>query len=179
MKATLVNEEWRPVAGYEGLYEVSNFGRVKSLNYNNTNCKKNLKPRFIKCGYKTIYLNKNNIQKGFLIHRLVYEAFYGTIPEGMQINHINEIKSDNSIWNLNLMTPKENSNWGTGTKRCTLKRLNGKMSKKVYQYNIDGEFVREWASTRECGRNGFHQSSVAACCRGEKLQYKGYIWKYK
>ena len=98
---------------------VSNKGRVKSLgrwiNYKNKGKRweeeKILKPKIEKSGYQRVGLWKNG-GKWYQVHRLVYEAFVGDIPKGMQVNHINEIKSDNRLENLNLMTPKENTNWG-------------------------------------------------------------------
>lgn len=68
-------------------------------------------------GYYHVLLHNNGVNKDYYIHRLVYYSFNGEIPEGMQINHINEIKNDNNINNLNLMTPKENTNWGNGIKK--------------------------------------------------------------
>lgn len=66
------------------------------------------------------------------------------------------------------------------TKKKISKTLtNGKYSKPVLQYTPDGELIREWPSTKEAGRNGFHFSNIAACCRGKRKYHKGYIWKYK
>lgn len=164
MKSTLIYEEWRPVKDYEGLYEVSNFGRVRSLKFGKVRILKLIK---IKIGYLYIGLYKDGRAKKFRVNRLVYEAFNGEIPDGMEVNHINEIKTDNSVWNLNLMTRKENNNYGKRTEKC---------SNPVLQLTLDGELVREWSSTQECGRNGFSQGCVSACCRGEFKQYKGFLW---
>lgn len=122
MRSTLIQEEWKPVRGYIGLYDASNFGRIRSLKFGKV---KILKP-FGKKDYLRIELNKDGKRKRYSVHRLVYEAFNGEIPEGMQVNHINEIKTDNSLWNLNLMTPKENSNYGTGIQRGVDKRRRNK-----------------------------------------------------
>ena len=59
------------------------------------------------------------------------------------------------------------------------KMRNDKRSKKVLQFTLDGEFVREWPSTAECGRNGYNEGHVAACCRGEEKSHKGFVWMYK
>ena len=73
---------------------------------------------------------------------------------------------------------QENNNYGTRNERISKAKINGKKSKKVLQFTLDGKFIREWPSTAECGRNGFAQSAVARCCRGELPHYKGFLWKY-
>lgn len=175
-------EYWKPVVGYEGLYEVSNWGRVKSMNYNHTGKEKILKPGTYKSGYLYVVLWKNNKQKHFLIHRLVAEAFL-EIPEELkqyigtvylQVNHKDENKKNNNVENLEFCDRTYNVNYGTRNERIALTK-----SKPVLQYDLERNFIREWPSTMECGRNGFNQGAVAACCRGELKTYKGFIWKYK
>jgi hypothetical protein len=114
-------EIWKPVIGYEGLYEVSNLGRVKSLKYLKIGKEKILKER-IHQGYNRVILFKNGIGKEHSVHRLVWNAFNGDIPKGLVINHLNEIKSDNRLCNLEMCTPKENSNYGTGKVRGAVNR---------------------------------------------------------
>lgn len=167
-------EIWKPVLGYIGLYEVSNYGRVRSLNYNHTGKIKILKLDKKKNGYLCAHLSKNGRTKNFLVHRLVWEAFNGKIPEDMQVNHINEIKTDNSLWNLNLMSCKENINWGTG-----IQRMKEKRSDSVLQLTPDGQLVKEWSSMNEAGRHGYRASAVCRCCRGKLKQYKGFLWVKK
>ncbi len=176
-------EEWRPVVGYEGLYEVSDQGRVRSLpKKGNHNILYYLKPALNKKGYLQVALIKGNNFNSYPVHRLVALAF---IPNDdpkhkTQVNHINEIKTDNRACNLNWMTPKENVNWGTGQYRAVQKRkLNGYYNQKeVIQMTLDGEFVKIWPSTSEAGRNGFQQTSVSKCCRGVRNKHKGFKWKY-
>lgn len=105
-------EIWRPVVGYEDYYQVSNYGRVKS-----SYCGRVLKPELTNDGYLRVELWKNHKGKKICVHYIVYTSFNGQIPDGMQINHINEIKSDNRPENLNVLTPKENINWGTHNER--------------------------------------------------------------
>lgn len=105
MKAVL--ETWRPVPGYEGLYDVSDLGAVRS-HYGG-------KVRYLKChkaenGYIQVALYKNGKGKGLLVHRIEWEAFHCPIPDGMQIDHINTIRDDNRLSNLRVVTSKENSN---------------------------------------------------------------------
>lgn len=130
----------------------------------------------------TLYDDNGKVTTG-LIHRFIYEAVYGPIPEGLDVNHINENKTDNRIENLNLMTRKENINFGTRTERASkaiAKALtNGVRSKPVGAFK-DGKLVMRFPSTMEAGRNGFDQGNVASCCRGVKgyKTYKGYEWRY-
>lgn len=105
-----MKEIWKAVLGYEGLYEVSDIGRVRSLNYHREGKVKNLKSVKDKKGYEVIGLLRYGRQKLFKVHRLVWESFNGPIPSGMQIDHINTVRDDNRLANLRVVTPKENSN---------------------------------------------------------------------
>ena len=174
-----MEEIWKDKKDYEGLYQVSNFGRIKSLNYNHTGKEKILKQYYDSNGYKIICLCKNNIKTTYLVHRLVAEAFIPNPNNLPQINHKDEDKTNNHVNNLEWCDAKYNHNYGTINERISKSQINGKRSKIVIQYNLDGTFVREWPSTMECGRNGYDQSSVADCCRGKLKTYRGFIWEYK
>ena len=192
-----MEEQWK-TAVYDGIvydnYQVSNLGRVKSLNYNHTGKERVLKPGKDTNGYSIVILSKNKETKLCLVHRLVAETFLPN-PEGKPyINH--KIEGDEGktmnmvIFNIDgsvnkekttieWVTPKENNDYGTHNERISKANTNGKLSKKVLQYTLDDEFVREWPSVAECGRNGFCQSSVAKCCRGEQKTHKGFRFMYE
>ena len=179
-------EYWKPILNYEGLYEVSNWGRVRSLDRwcSHRRGKQLKKGRILKLctnkgGYLYVYLWKNGKGKYFLVHRLVAEAFIPNPDNLPQVNHKDENKLNNNAENLEWCSAKYNSNFGTRNERIIVKNTNGKCSKKVLQYDLEGNFIREWQSTKECGRNGFNQGHVAECCRGERKTHKGFIWKYK
>lgn len=175
-----LGEEWRDIKGFEGLYRVSNLGRIKSLKRSYRVKEKILKPLINRNGYYQVDLCKQSIKKTYLVHRLVWEAFNGQIPENMQVNHINEIKSDNRLLNLNLMTAKENSNWGTRNERVSKKKINGKCSKPVLQFDLQDNFIKEYPSTKQAEREtGFNQGYITKCCNGKYKQAYGYKWKYK
>lgn len=177
MKSTLIQEEWRPVRGYEGLYDASNFGRVRSLDRYEVagNVKRFRKGRILKAvkrkdGYLQVDLCKDGKYKHFQIHRLVWSAFNGSIPEGYEINHIDERPWNNAVWNLSLMTHNENINYGKRTEKC---------SDIVLQLTLDEVLVKEWPSMREVERNGFDQGAVSNCCNGKRKTHKGFKWRKK
>lgn len=180
-----MEEIWKDVSGYEGLYQVSNYGRVKSQNYNKTKKERLLSQQQSK-GYMRVQLWHGGVCKFAQIHRIEYEAFYGPIPEGMQVNHINEDKTDNRLENLNLMTAKENINWGTCIVRRSKKRENTKayrcQAKPILQYDRNGRFIKEWPSQKEVQRVlGFSQRIISAVCRQlphHNTAYN-YVWRYK
>ena len=166
-------EIWKDILGYEGLYQVSNYGRVRSLNYNHTGKVKLLKSRVNKHGYNLVYLFKYKL-KGLQIHRLVAQAFIPNPLNLPQVNHKDENKLNNYVDNLEWCDAKYNVNYGNRNKKVA-----NKLSKTVLQFTLDGEFVKEWSSTMECSRNGFNQGSVAACCRGERKKHKNFKWCFK
>ena len=174
-------EIWKDIKGYEGLYQVSNLGRVKSLGNNKNRKEKILKACLNNNGYLQVNLFKNGKRKTEKVHRLVWKAFNGKIPKGLQVNRINEIKTDNRLENLNLMTCKENNNWGTGNeRRAKSQRNDKKRSKSVIQKNLHGEVIKIWPSAREIERQlGYNQGNISSCCRGKYTQAYGYLWQYE
>lgn len=171
-------EIWKDIKGYEGLYQVSNYGRVKSLNYRRTGKEQLMKPILNTNGYFCVWLyNKQN--KIYSIHRLVAEAFIPNPDNLPCVNHKDEDKTNNHVDNLEFCTYEYNQNYGTCRERIREKQLNHpNKSKKVYQYTIDCRFVKEWESINECGRNGFNIGGVYSCCRGKIKTYKGFKWSY-
>lgn len=171
-----MEEIWKDIEGYEGLYQVSNLGRVRSLRRNII-----FKNRIERSGYEGVYLYKNKGYKYFLIHRLVANAFISNPDNLPQVNHKDENKLNNCISNLEWCDCKYNQNYGTRGKRISQKQLNDKnKSKVVLQYTKDGCFIKEWKSTRDIQRNlGFCQSDISKCCRNIIKTVHSYIWKYK
>ena len=186
----MISEIWRTAVYddeiYEGLYKVSNLGRILSLNYRNTGKAELMNPFDNGRGYLQVLLYKNGKRKTCKVHRLVAETFLEN-PENLpEVNHKDENKKNNFVFlnedgtvnkeksNLEWKNHRDNLNHGTRNERIAKAK-----SKKVLQFSLSGELIREWDSTQECGRNGFNQGHVAACCRGEKPQYKGFRWEYE
>lgn len=179
MSSIMKEERWLPIEGYEGLYEVSSEGRVRSLNYNHTGETKILRPEMTGKGYLMICLWKDGKQKMFLVHRLVALTFVPNMFGLVEVNHINEVKTDNRADNLMWCDRKENQNWGTRNQRVSEKNTNGKCSKPVLQFTKSGEFIREWPSIHEITRVlGFPQGNISNCCLGQRKSASGFVWKF-
>lgn len=166
-----MEEAWKDIEGFEGLYQVSNKGRVKSLNYHNTKKEKILKP-IIGKGYKRVRLYKNKTSKLYAVHRLVANAFLPNQQNLPCVNHKDECRTNNVVSNLEWCTQKYNCNYGTGIERSSKAR-----SKQVGAFK-NCELVFTFSSTREAEIQGFKQGAVASCCRGERKTHKGYEWRY-
>ena len=179
---------------YEGLYQVSNWGRILSLNYKNTGKAELLTPVERKNGYSQVTLSKNKETKKCYIHRLVAETFLENPENKPCINHkiqgkkgktmnfvfFNEDGSvDEERTTIEWVTYEENNNYGGHNERISKAMTNGKLSKRVLQLSLTGDLIREWPSTMECGRNGFTQQSVAACCNGKLKSHKGFRFEYE
>ena len=176
------NEEWRDVAGYEGRYQVSSMGRVKSLKRKFIDkigreryvkeCI--LKPGSDRGGYLRVGLCADGKRKTFKVHRLVCEAFHENPGNKPQVNHINEDKADNRACNLEWATARENSNFGTRNERSAKA-----LSKSIGQYTRDGELVKIWPSTMEVQRQtGFSRGNISLAANGKLKQVYGFVWKY-
>lgn len=191
---TEIIEEWRtPIYDgepYEG-YKVSNFGKILSLNYNNTGKPDLMNPAEDTSGYLQVGLRKNGETNLCLVHRLVAQTFIPN-PENLpEVNHKDEDKTNNFVFlnedgsvdkeksNLEWKNHRDNCNHGTRNERIGKTSTNGKQSKKVLQLSLSGELIREWPSIHECGRNGFDFRNVSACCRGERKTAYGFRWEYK
>lgn len=168
-------EIWKPVVGYENLYEVSNFGRVKSLPRNSTvKYARILKSHTNRYGYLHVNLYKNNKRKDFLVHRLVAEAFIPNPDNLPVVNHKDENPSNNFSTNLEWCTYEYNINYGTSQQRKS-----HKLSKPVCQYTLDNELIKIWSSLTECkNKEGFNIGHIYECCRGIRKTHKGFKWSY-
>ena len=176
---------WKSIPGYEGLYEISNIGNVRSL----FRYKKTLKPHLTINGYQYVQLFKNKVGKNYYVHRLVAMAF---IPkeEGKEIvNHKDENKINNCVENLEWTSHIENCRWGTAIARRTQnldyskRKVNNAnqikaCSKPILQNTKNGEFVIARESASECAReNGWTISNIRRACSRKKGTAYGYLFK--
>ena len=188
-------EQWRTAVYdnvvYEGLYQVSNLGRIMSLNYRNTGKPGLMNPAEDTSGYLQVGLRKNGETNLCLVHRLVAQTFIPN-PENLpEVNHKDEDKTNNFVFlnedgsvdkeksNLEWKNHRDNCNHGTRNERIGKTSTNGKQSKKVLQLSLSGELIREWPSIHECGRNGFDFRNVSACCLGKRKTAYGFRWEYE
>ena len=176
-----MKEVFREIAGYEGLYEVSNLGNVRRVA--GKGCKEIRVLKLVKQsnGYLYVNLYKEGNRKMHRVHRLVAQAFLPNPNNLPEVNHIDEDKTNNKVCsgmvNLEWCDRKYNNNYGTGHQRSVETQ-----SKKPIQLTLDYVLVKEWESVMECGRNGFCISCISECCNNKYCSqgnvYKGYRWMF-
>lgn len=182
-------EEWRDVIGFEGIYKVSNIGRVMSLDRTIISNNGKLMPfvgRVLKYrtgsrGYPYLTLSSTNIRKTVKVHRLVAESFIPNPHSKPQVNHIDENKLNNKVSNLEWCSAKENCNHGTHNFRVSLNGRNSPTkSLSVFQFSLNGKFIKRWDSLCEIERQlGFLHSNISTCCYGVKKSMNGFIWCFE
>lgn len=185
-----MNEIWKDINGYEGIYQISSHGRIKSLLFKNgTVCKekeKLLRPTDNGRGYLLIRLCKEGVQKNFYIHRLVAEAFVEKIEGKNEINHIDGYKKNNNADNLEWCNRSGNlkHSYKLGT-HIPPKPLRGKygyshpMSKEVSQYDLNGTYVHTYGSASLASLiTGICCASIRKVAQGNQHTAGGYVWKY-
>ncbi len=171
-------EIWKPVVGYEGLYEVSNLGRVRTFHPKENNAI--LRPYRMKNGYLQLCLYKGKISCKKYVHRLVAEAFVENPDGKAQVNHIDENKENNASDNLTWTTSAENLAYGSRKeKQKTTFEQNGKLLKTVDCYSKNGELLRTYKSIKEAAAlTCTNQSAISQCCKGKQQSSGGYVWRY-
>lgn len=173
MKMIEMIEIWKDIKDYEGIYQVSNLGRVKSLpRKHNLNYKiRKLVPD--KDGYSTVVLYNNGSKcKNMKVHRLVAQAFIPNPNDYPQVNHIDEVKSNNHVDNLEWCSVKYNMTYGNHIDRLENMRV------KVLKLNNEGVVLKVYNKMIDVIEDGFVQSCVSRCCNGERKHHKGFIWRY-
>jgi hypothetical protein len=184
------------VKGYEGIYKVSNLGRIKSMtrlsDANMCISEKILNPWFHKKGYLSVGLSKQKKVKTHFVHRLVAEAFLCKKESSDQVNHIDGKKANNDTNNLEWCSASENiqhsyDKLGRRTNSEWMKLHNPmsgqtgdlcQNSKRAYQYAMTGEFLKEWGSCEEAERE-LGVKHVSCACRGDRRQVGGFLWSYE
>lgn len=182
-----MNEEWRDIKGYEGKYQVSNLGRVRSLNYHRENREEILSNIPNKEGYLQVSLYKNGKSKPFYIHKLVALYFIENPNNYKEVNHKDENKSNNKASNLEWCTREYNLNYGTRTQRVSekLKGSNHPSSRKIKCITTGREFncIKEAAEYYKLTDSQVNH--ITNCCRGKRksagkhpVTGEKLVWKY-
>ena len=161
-------EIWKKIDLCDGLYYVSSLGRIK--NSKNIILKQQPKDD----GYLYIKLPINSKRKKISMHRIVAITFLENKNNYPQVNHMDEVKTNNNVNNLEWCTGKYNSNYGTAQKRRAIKR-----SVAIIQMDINYNFIKEWQCVSDAERAGYRTGCISNCCVGRTFTHAGYRWKYK
>ena len=175
-------EIWKDIKDYEGIYQVSNLGNVRSLDRLDNRGRKTkgreLKKKKMSNGYEFVQLYKYNKFKNCSIHRLVAQAFLPNPSNLPQVNHKDENITNNRVENLEWCTNKYNTNYGTRNKR--LSELKNKYKQAVYSINIETKEIKEYESICDAHRQTkIDKRSIIHCCKGTRNLAGNYMWSYK
>ena len=180
-----MREEWVDIEGYKGKYQVSNYGRVKSVERTVRDnrgyrivAERIMKPRKSNRGYLQVGLYKDSKVKMCYVHRLVATAFCEN-PEGYkEVNHINEDKLDNKAENLEWCSHSYNNSYNGKAKKAG-KKTAEKLSKPIYSINKESGLITCWESIMEASRQtGISQGGICDCLKGRRNSAGGFYWYY-
>jgi hypothetical protein len=177
------SEEWKPIQGYESRYEISNKGRVRSLDFKDAwsrNRKgKVLIPSLDKRGYPRVSLSFNNKSKCFRIHRLVAGAFILNLHKKRTVNHIDGVKINNLVSNLEWATNSENLShaYRTGITVAPTGKEARSYKSPVEVLDMEGRYLYTVHGNKEMAEKGFDYRLVSAVTLGKRKSHKGHIFK--
>ena len=165
-------EIWRDIIGFEGKYEVSNKGSVKTLSYKRTGKERILSERIVG-GYNRVALYRNNKPENKYVHRLVAEHFIPNPNNLKEVNHIDGNKLNNCVENLEWVSAKQNST------HAVISKLRVLPTYKVIQKSISGQIIKQWNSVYEIANfYGYDSSMIYKCCENKLDTAYGFKWEY-
>ena len=180
--ADLGFEVWQDIPGYEGLYQVSTYGRVKSLDHYVSNNHRNglslkkgriLEPQKYK-GYRSICFSKDSVVRRFQIHRIVANVFIPNFNGYPIINHIDVNPSNNRVENLEWCTYSYNNNYDNAVSKRAVQLM-----KKIAMYDKNGNLLYEYDNSKEAGKDlGVSVGAIQKACTNRNKSCKGYVFKY-
>lgn len=169
-------EIWKDIKGYEGLYKVSNFGRIKSFYHNK---EKILILGSNSSGYAIVGLWKNGTEKFYSVHRIVAIHFIPNCQNKFEVNHIDGNKKNNNVENLEWVSKSENMKHAVNTGLLHIKHYVA-IPKEIEQFDLNNQFIKCWESCKQIvNALGFADSHIYDCCKNKRKTAYGYIWKYK
>ena len=169
-----MNEIWLPVVGYEGLYDVSNTGRVRSLNYNHKMIIRDLAQCKDRYGYLHCMLFRRDIGAKYpTVHSLVAEAFLGRRSAGMTVNHKDENKTNNNIDNLEYLSAIDNANYGTAKQRAHKHKR-----KRIVRIDKDGTEVVFEGRNIAASASNCNPGAISQAISGRYKTAGGFKWRY-
>ena len=189
-------EEWKDIDGYEGLYQISNYGRVYSVPRRGSKGGF-VSPSLGNSGYLQIHLCKGCKSKTIMVHRLVAKHFLTNENDYPEVNHKDECKTNNCAWNLEYCTREYNQNYGTAIKRAVkshnyaesakkaamnhdYKEVGKKQAKPVLQLSKGGEVIQRWESIQEvCRQKKYSTGNISAACNGKLKSAYGCVWRFE
>ena len=191
----MIEEIWKDIEGYEGIYQVSNLGRVRSLDRHiiKPHPKNGVPTKYFQRGriiithpgrneYIKVMLKNEGTKKNFMVHRLVAKSFVSGYFEGADVNHKDCNRMNNQADNLEWVTRIENLMYHTPNNETPMEQIHKSQRKPVIQMTIDGDFIREWPSIHSVHKElRIDSKSIKGCCDGLS-RYKhagGFRWKYK
>lgn len=194
-----MQESWKDIEGYEGLYQVSNTGKVKSIShkvkfrhFHRLIPERELRLATDKFGYKRVCLTVDNKKYTARVHRLVAIAFIPNSKNLPCVNHLDENKANNNVSNLTWVTYKENSNYGTvkerrvsnfdyasKVKNTDIRAMAKKLKIPLIQKDLFGNTIKIWESGTDAALElNINQGNISSCCNGIRNHAGGYKWEF-
>lgn len=178
-----MQEIWKDIKGYEGIYQVSNLGKVKSLNYKRGKHEKEIKQALNSRGYLEVGLFNGKV-KTHRVHRLVAQTFIPNPENKDEVNHIDGNKKNNTVNNLEWNTSKENIHHAWENKLICFSKESRKKAgisrqKPCLQYDKNNHLIKRWDSLKQASKElGICKSTISMCLNGRYETAGGYVWKF-